>query len=174
MIKNKTLSAATEESVGHAKEFLQSSLKSIEKIAKLQLDSSKKILSETTDAIKEISSAKNPQDFFTRLNQLASKSVESNIANCRDLYKILSEVQANVGKLIENNIHNTQNHVAHAVEDFAKFKPENASASEAFKGWINSSNQAIATMQKVASQVTEFTKQNIKAASSTKKTAAKK
>lgn len=174
MIKNKNLSVAAEKSVNHAREFLHSSLESIEKVAKLQLDSSKKMLDETSAALKEISSAKNPQEFFTHLNQLASKSVESNIVNCRDLYQILSEVQSNIGKLIQNNIHNTQNHVVSAIEDFANYKPENATTSEAFKGWINSSNQAIATMQKVASQVTEFANQNIKEATAAKKTVAKK
>jgi phasin family protein len=174
--KNETLAKATAESVEHAREFLQTSLESIEKVAKLQLDSSKKMLDETSQAIKEISSSGNPQDFFSKLNQLATHSVESNISNCRDLYQILSEVQANIGKVIENNIHHTQHNIATAVEGLSQYKPSNANASEAFKGWINSANHAISTMQKVASQVTEFTNQSIKAATENvaKKTTAKK
>lgn len=172
--KNERLAEAASVSVDNAREFMQTSLESIEKIAKLQLDSSKKMLEETSQAIKEISSAANPQDFFKRLSQLATHSVESNISNCRDLYEILSEVQSNVGKLIENNIQNTQQNIASAVEGLSKYTPSNTKASESVKTWINSANQAISTMQKMAAQVTEFTNQNIKAATAAGATAAKK
>ena len=173
-LKNERLAEAASVSVENAREFMQTSLESIEKVAKLQLDSSKKMLEETSQAIKEISSASNPQDFFSRLSQLATHSVESNITNCRDLYEILSEVQTNVGKLIETNIQHTQQNIATAVEGLSKYNPSNAAASDPVKNWINSANQAISTIQKMATQVTEFTTKNIQAASEAGVAAAKK
>lgn len=176
--KNERLAEAATVSVENAREFMQTSLESIEKVAKLQLDSSKKMLDETSQALKEISSAANPKDFFARLSQLATHSVESNITNCRDLYEIMSEVQTNVSKLIEANIQNTQQNIATAVEGLSKFNPSNANASDSVKSWINSANQAMSTMQQMASQVSEFTNKNIKAATtaaqSVKKATAKK
>ena len=162
--KNENISKSATESVNNAREFLQTSLQGIEKVAKLQLDSSKKILDETSDAIKQIASSKNPEEFFNHLNQLATHSVETNISNCRDLYKILSDVQTNIAKLIENNIHHTQSNMARAAQGFTSYNP--SSASEAFQSWVNNSNQAISTMKKVAAQVTEFTNKNIKTATS--------
>lgn len=172
--KNERLAEAASVSVDNAREFMQNSLESIEKVAKLQLDSSKKMLEETSQAIKEISSAANPKDFFSRLSQLATHSVESNISNCRDLYEIMSEVQTNLGKLIETNIQNTQQNIATAVEGLSKFNPSNANASDSVKNWINSANQAMSNMQKMASQVTEFTNKNIKAATTAATATAKK
>lgn len=163
--KNEHLAEATATTVENAREFLQTSLESLEKVAKLQLDSSKKMLDETSKAIKEILTAANPKDFFSRLSQLATHSAEANISNCRDLYEIMSEAQGNIGKLIETNIHNTQQNIVNAVDGFSKYKPANNQTSDSMKTWINSANQAMTTMQKMAQQVGEFANNSIKTAS---------
>lgn len=172
--KNERLAEVASVSVDNAREFMQTSLESIEKVAKLQLDSSKKMLEETSQAIKEISSAANPKDFFTRLGQLATSSVESNISNCRGLYEIMNEVQTNVSKLIENNIQTTQQNIVTAVEGLSKYNPTGSKASDSVKSWINGTNQAISTMQKMASQVAEYTNKNLKAATDLTVATAKK
>ncbi|MDQ5921355.1 MAG: hypothetical protein QG673_1413 [Pseudomonadota bacterium] len=175
--KNERIAEAASESVEHAKEFLQTSISGIEKIAKLQLDSSKAMLEKTSQALKEMSQATDPKDFFTRISQLATNSVESNICNCKEMYEILSEVQNNVGKLIEHHLHNTQQHIADAVDGLSKYSPaaaHNNGASESIKSWIDNTNQAINTMQNMAHQITDFTTKNIKAATEASVNASKR
>ena len=176
--KNEHLAEAASVNVENAREFMQASLESIEKVAKLQLDASKKMLAETSEAIKEISSANNPKDFFERVNQLATHSVETNIGNCRDLYEVMQEVQSKVSKMIEANIQTSQQNMANAVGGFANFNQANP-ASDSVKNWVNSVNQAVSNMTKMAAQISEFANKNIKAATTAtaaaeKKTAAKK
>lgn len=173
--KNERIAEAASQSVEHAKEFLQTSISGIEKIAKLQLDSSKAMLEKTSQALKEISQATDPKDFFARISQLASNSVETNICNCKEMYEILSEVQNNVGKLIEHHLHNTQQHIADAVDGLSKYNPaHNSGATESIKSWIDNTNQAISTMQNMAHQITDFTTKNIKAATDASVTASKR
>lgn len=172
--KNEHLAEAASLSVENAHEFLQTSLEGIEKIAKLQLDSSKKILEDTSKALQDISRTTDAKDFFTRVGQLANHSIESNICNCKELYEILSEVQVNVSKLIETNLQHTQQNIATAVDGLSKYNTATSGASESVKNWMENANQAVNTMQKVAQQVTEFTTKNIKAASEATINATKK
>ncbi len=176
--KNKQLAEAASVTVENAREFMQTSLESIEKVAKIQLDASKKILSETSIAIKEISSINNPKDFFERVSQLATNSVESNIENCRELYEVMQEVQTKVSKMIESNIQTSQSNMANAVEGLANFNPSNNLASDSVKNWINNVNQAVTNMNKMATQISEFANKNIQnaaaAATNSNRTTTKK
>lgn len=168
-------SEAASQSVDSANEFIKTSLSSFEKITKLNIDASKKLLEETSEALKEFTEIKNPKDLFARVNSLATSSVEQNINNCRDLYEILTETQNKIGKLVEAQIQSAQQNVASAMENLSKFNPSKSNiATESVKNWVNGTNQALETFNKVASQVTEFTNNNIKAATTATANAAKK
>lgn len=178
---NEHLAEAASVTVENARELMQTSLESIEKVAKLQLDASKKMLDEASQAIKEISAANNPKDFFERFSQLASHSVETNIGNCRDLYEVMQDVQTKMSKMIESNIQTSQKNVANAVQGLKdnfnatnSFGSGNNAASESVKNWINSANQAMANMSKMASQMSDLANSNIKAATTASAAAAKK
>lgn len=162
--KNERLTEAASAHIDNTCDFMQASLESIEKVAKLQFEVSKRVLEDASDAVKDMSSATNPKEFFDRLSQLTTQSVESHICTCRDLYDIMAEVQSNVGRIIETNLQTTQQHITSAVEDLAQYSPVNNTASESVKSWLNGANQAMNTMNKMASQVSEFANTNLKAA----------
>ena len=167
MVKNnEQFTQATTKNIDYANEFLKTSIDSIEKLTALQLNASKKILSETTEAIKGITQTNNPKDLFEKINQLATSSVESNICNCRSVYDIMTEVQAKIGKYIENQIQSTQESIVSAVDDLTKFNSaaKSSAASESIKSWLDSTNQAMSAVTKVASQITELANNNINAA----------
>lgn len=166
---------ATAQSIDNARNFMQASLESIEKITRLNLDASRKLLEETSDAIKEISTINNPKDLFDRVNKLATHSVENNLCNCRDLYEIVTETQTKIGKMLESQLQTTQQNVVNAVEGLSHLTPsKSTAASESLKNWVIGANQAMNTMSKVAAQVTEFTNNNIKAATTATANAVKK
>lgn len=177
MIKNnEQFTQATSKNIDYANEFFKTSIESIEKLTALQLNASKKFLNETTDAIKDITQTNNPKDLFEKVNQLATSSVENNISNCRNVYEIMTEVQAKIGKYVENHIQSTQENIVSAVDDLTKFNSvaKSSAASESIKTWLDSTNQAMGAMTKVASQITEYANNNINAATKATQDAVKK
>ncbi|MCE2706135.1 MAG: phasin family protein [Proteobacteria bacterium] len=158
-------SDAANKTVDAAYDFLQTSLESIEKLTKIQLNSSKKILDETSQTMKEISCANNPKDLFEKMNKVASNTAEHNASNCRDAYEVLATTQAQLGKMFETYFQNTQQSVAQAVENFSQFNPSKESfANDTFKNWFSSSNPAFDIFNKMASQATEFAANNMQSA----------
>lgn len=176
---NENITEATVASVEKARELLQTSIESIEKVAKLQLDASRRILDETSDALKQITTVDNPKDFFDKVSQLASHSVENNMGNCRELYEVVQEVQLKISKMIEESIQASQQNVQNAVEGFSNFNPSSFGnthnmANESVKNWMNAANQAMANLQKVAGQMQDSFKAAATATTETAKKATTK
>ncbi len=163
---NERFTEATNNTVDTAYNFLQTSLESIEKLTKIQLESSRKILDETSQSIKDMAGVSNSKDLFDKVNQLATTTVEHNICNCRDAYDVLSNAQSQISKMFETYFQNAQQNMSSVVENFSQFNPTSKGnfASDSLKSWINGTNQAINTLTKMSSQVTEFAKNNVKAA----------
>src|SRR3990167_9603982 len=126
---NEHFAKAANTQIDTASEFMQSSLDSIKKLTKLQLNASKKFLDETSRAIKDITKTNSPKDLFEKVNHLASSSVESNISNCRDVYEIMTEVQSKIGKLFETQIQATQQSMVSAVDGLSKFNPSTSKSN---------------------------------------------
>ena len=156
-------------------DFAQTSLESLEKLTQLQLNNSKKILDETSKAIKEVSALDNPKDMFDKINHLATQAVESNIDNCRNIYEVVSDAQSKFSKMIESHFQQTQAKIVDSVDSFSKFSPLSSSnvVTDSVKTWVNNTNQAMNAMSKVASQVTEFATNNVKVATNSVKKATK-
>jgi phasin family protein len=177
MVKhNEQFTQTTNKSIDYANDFIKTSLEGIEKLTALQLGASKKFLTETTAAIKDITKTNNPKDLFDKVNQLATNSVENNICNCRNVYEILTEVQAKIGKQVESHIQATQENIVSTVDDLTKFNSmaKSSTASESIRTWLDSTNQAMGAMNKVVSQITEYANNNITAATKATEEAVKK
>ena len=172
---NEQFTDATNNTVNAACTFLETSLESIEKLTKLQLETSRKILDETSKSIKDMTCINNPKDLFDKVNQLATNTIESNICSCRDAYEVLSTTQSQIGKMFETYFQTAQQNVSNVVENLSQFNPSKANvASESLKSWVNGTNQALNAFSKISSQVSEFTNNNIKAATTATANAVKK
>lgn len=167
MIKNnEQFTSTANKNIDNINEFLKFSLKSLEKLTSLQLNASKKLLSETTDTVKGIAQTNNPKDLFEKVNQLATNSVESNMVNCREVFDIMAEVQAEAGKYIENQIQSAQDNLVNVVDDLTKFNSvaKSSAASESIKTWLDSTNQAMSTVTKFAQQISDYTNSSLNTA----------
>ncbi|MCX8515245.1 MAG: phasin family protein [Burkholderiales bacterium] len=156
---NQNFVDATTETVDNLREFMQSSLASLEKISKFQIDSSKKILDETTQAVKEISSTANFNDFVNKFSKFAGESVQNNVTNCRDLYELITETQNNLSKLIEANVHASKKNLNNVMKDMP-----NANIPDSMKNWVANASQAFANVQKMAEEFNASAKNNFSAA----------
>ena len=172
---NEQFTEATHNTVNVACGVFQTSLESIEKLTKIQLESSKKILDEASQTIKDISYATNPKDLFDKVNQLATNTVESNICNCRDAYEIFADTQSKLGQLFETYFQTAQQNVSNTVDAIAQFNPAKGNfATDSLKTFVANTTQAFDAFNKASSQVAEFANSNIQAAVATTAKAVKK
>ena len=148
---------ATDESIETTREVLKTSLASIERLTKINLDASKKFLQETTKALKEISSIKNPKDLLEKVNQLATHTVESNMSSCRDVYDVINETQTKIRKMLESHIQIAQKNMTSAAENFSKLNPAATStfSADAIKKWMDNANQTMDTLRKIATNTSD-------------------
>ena len=173
--KNEKITAETQKAIDTAMDLVTTSIHSVEKLTHLQLETSRQIMEETSNAIKELATVKDPKEMMARVNAMATQTVEKNIASARDIYDIVNEVQAKMNKITEENVQNLQQAALTSVEGMAKHNPQGAKvATDALNTWISTSNQAIAAMNKVASQVTEFANSNLNSATAATVAAVKK
>jgi phasin family protein len=173
--KNEQIAVETQKAIDTAMDLVSASISSVEKLTHIQLEASRQILEETSKAIKDLANVSDPKEMFTRINQMATHAVEKNLASARDVYEVVNEVQSKISKVAEESMHNMQQAAISSVEGTSQFNPNGSTfASDALKGWINNANQALAAMNKVAAQVSEFTNSNISAATKATVDAAKK
>lgn len=175
MIKNEQITAETQKAIDTAMELVTTSIHSVEKLTHIQLETSRQIMEETSKAIKELAGVTDPKEMFSRVNAMATQAVEKNLASARDVYDIVSEVQSKINKVAEESVQNLQQAALTSVDGLSQYNPSGAkAATDSLKTWINSANQALSAMNKVAAQVTEFTNSNINAATTATVNAAKK
>ena len=166
--KNEQLAAETQKAIDTAMELVSSSIHSVEKLTHIQLETSRQILEETSQAVKELANVTDAKEIFARVNKIATHAVEKNIASAKNVYEIVSEVQAKISKATEDRVQSLQQAALTSLEGVSQINP---AASDALKTWINSANQALSTMNKVATQVTELANSNFAAATTKAATA---
>ncbi|MCC2625752.1 MAG: hypothetical protein K0R14_1625 [Burkholderiales bacterium] len=176
MNTNTQFAQASEESMTTAREVLKTSLASMEKLTKINLDASKKFLEETTHALKEMSSITNPNELLKKVNQLATNTVENNISNCRNVFDIITETQNKISKMFESGMHTAQKNIADATEKLSKINPAAKSTfgTDAMQKWINSTNQAMETLNKMADSISKFANNAVNSAAKTASNTPKK
>ena len=157
----------------------QISLDSTERLVKLNFELSKQSLEENVKLTRELGSLKTPQDALTRLNKLATQNLEQAVANSRSVYDIVSETQAELGKIAESNFNELNKSVISNIDLLSKNAPAGSeTAVNALKSGIAAGAAAINSMTKAAQQVAEFADSSVKAANSATvdamKTAAKR
>jgi phasin family protein len=157
----------------------QISLDSTERLVKLNFELSKQSLEENVKLTRELSSLKTPQEALTRLNRLATQNLEQAVANSRSVYDIVSETQAELGKIAESNFNELNKSVISNIDLLSKNAPAGSeTAVNALKSGIAAGAAAINSMTKAAQQVAEFADSSVKAANSATvdavKTAAKR
>lgn len=162
---NEQAKVETQKAIDKAMELITASIHSIEKLTHIHLETSRQILEDSTKALKDLAHVSDAKEIAAKVSEMAASTVEKNIASARDVYEVINEVSAKVGKLAEENVQAVQQAALNSVDGLAKYNPTSAQAvSEAVKSWMNNANQAMAAVSKVTSQVTEFASNNLNSA----------
>ncbi|WP_174874329.1 phasin family protein [Vogesella oryzae] len=145
----------------------QISLDSTEKFAKLSLELSKQSLEDNVKLARELGDVKEPQQAVSSLNQLAARNLEQAVANSRNVYDIVSQTQAELGKLAEENFNELNKSVIGNLEALTKNAPAGSETLvNTLKSGLAASTAALHTLTKAGQQVVEFADSSVKAATS--------
>lgn len=146
--------------------FAQISLDSTERLVKLGLELSKQSLEDNVKAARELSHVSDPQEVFTRVNQLASNSVEKAVANSRNVYDIVSQAQTQITHLAEENVGEFNKALISSIESIAKNNPVGGSeiAVNTVKTTIAAAAAAVNSFTKAAQQAAELVDSSVKTA----------
>lgn len=137
----------------------------IEKIVDLNLTAAKANLEESSNAAKQLLSAKDPQEFFSLTAAQAQPAAEKAIAYGRHLAAIASGTQAEFSKAAESQIAETNRKVLSLVEEVSKNAPagsENAVAM--IKSVIGNANAGYEQLTKTSKQAVEAIETNLASA----------
>ncbi|WP_293762123.1 phasin family protein [uncultured Aquitalea sp.] len=145
----------------------QISLDSAERLVKLNLEASKQTLEENVKIAKALAESSDPQQALSQLNKLTTQSIDTAVANSRNVYEIVSSAQTELSKLAEDNLGNFNKGLITALEGAAKNAPAGSDAAlNAVKTSLAAAAAAVNSFSKAAQQVAEFTDSSVKAATS--------
>jgi phasin family protein len=160
------LSAATksqiESQIAMFNTLAAKAFESMEKVIELNVNATKASIEESNATVKQLLSAKDPQEFFALSAAQAQPNTEKALAYSRHLASIASSTQAEFTKAAETQIAENNRKVSALVDELAKSAPagsENAVA--AFKAVIGNANAGYEQFSKSTKQAVETIEANM-------------
>ncbi|MEN9629990.1 MAG: granule-associated protein [Pseudomonadota bacterium] len=140
----------------------------VEKLVELNLQVAKTALGEAAESTKAALSVKDAQELVALQASLLQPSAEKAAAYSRHLYDILAGTQAEVTKVAEATIADTQKKVLAAVDTAVKNAPAGTeNAVSLVKSAVAAANNAYESVHKAAKQAAEVAESNFQAMTTT-------
>jgi phasin family protein len=133
-------------------------------LAKLQLDSAKAAMQETTGNTKALFAVSEPQEFMTLRSQIAEAQIKSAISVARNVYDIAMQTQAEFAKFAEQRYAEFNQTMVAALDQASKSAPGADVAIAGIKSTLAATTAAIDSMTKAAKQMGSLADANFKAA----------
>jgi phasin family protein len=136
----------------------------VEKLVELNLQVAKTALGELAETTKAALSVKDAQELLALQASLLQPTAEKATAYSRHVYDIFAGAGAEVGKVAEATLVDTQNKVMAAVDTAAKNAPAGSeNAVSLVKSAIAAANNAYESVHKAAKQAAELAETNFQA-----------
>lgn len=160
------LSSVTKENlaahIAMISELTAKTFESVEKIVDLNMNIARNSLEESTDATKQLLSAKDPQEFFTLTTAQGKINAEKTFAYGRRLVNIASTTQAEFQKMAEKQVAETNRKVLFLIEEATKNAPAGGENMVAMiKSAIGNANAGYEQLTKTTKQVVNTFDSNI-------------
>ena len=140
----------------------------VEKLVELNLQVARTALSEVAESTKAALSVKDAQELVALQTSLLQPSAEKAAAYSRHLYDILAGTQAEVAKVAEATIADTQKKVLAAVDTAVKNAPAGTENAVALvKSAVAAANNAYESVHKAAKQAADVAESNFQAMTTT-------
>ncbi|TSE20948.1 phasin: phasin family protein [Tepidimonas alkaliphilus] len=140
----------------------------VEKLAELNLQTAKTLLSETAEHTQTALAVKDMQDLVALHNAMLQPMGERVAAYHRQMYDIASGVQAEWAKVLEAQAQETHKQFLAALDGLVKNAPQGAEpAVAAMKQAVSTAAAAMESVQKAVKQAAELADANLKAVANT-------
>ncbi|MDH4114318.1 MAG: phasin family protein [Burkholderiaceae bacterium] len=138
-----------------------------ERLMELNLAAAKATLEESVEKTQALLSAKDVQEFFALTSGNAQPTLEKAVSYSRTVYGITNGANAEVSRIIEAQIAESNKKVAQLIDFAAKNAPAGSEpAVTAFKSAVAAANTAYDTFAKATKQAVEMAESNVAAATS--------
>ena len=136
-----------------------------EKLVDLNLKAMKATLDEVSEKSQQVASVKDAQEAVAMTSSLVQPNAEKAMAYSKHVYDIMTSVQADLTKLGEAQLADTQKHMQEVIEQLAKNAPAGSESAVAMlKNGLVQANTAFDSMTKAAKQAAEVAEKNLAAA----------
>ncbi len=145
-----------------ASRFAGVALEGAERILDLQLKAAKTAFADTVESAKALAEVKDLQQFAALKDNLAQPSMEKAAAYAKSVYDVTAATQAEIGKLVEEQVSEFNKQVVEALDKMVKNAPAGSEIGiAAFKSGIAAVNASYDNLSKVAKQLAETTQSNL-------------
>ena len=140
----------------------------VEKLVALNLQVAKTSLAEAAETAQAALSVKDAQEYFALQASLMQPSAEKAAAYSRHLYEIVAGTQAEVGRVAEATVADSQKKVLALVDNAVKNAPAGSENAVALvKSAVAAANNAYESVSKAAKQAGEVAEANFQAMTAT-------
>jgi phasin family protein len=139
-----------------------------EKLVDLNLKVMKATMDEVSQKAQQAMGVKDAQEAVAMSSSLVQPTAEKAVAYSKHVYDIIASVQADLAKMTEGQMADSQKSLADMVEQFSRNAPSGAEGTVAMlKSSLAQANAAYDSMTKAAKQAAEVAEKNLHAATNT-------
>lgn len=147
-----------------AMKFAGIALQGAERILDLQLKAAKSAFTDSVENAKAIAAVKDLQQLAALKESLTQPSIEKATAYAKSVYDVTATTQAEIGKLVEEQVSEFNRQVVTTLDKLVKTAPAGSEVGiAALKSGIAAVNSAYDNLSKVAKQFAEATQSNVEA-----------
>jgi len=143
----------------------QSLIAAAEKLASLNVAAVRSAIDSATGAAQSLSDIRDPTDLFALSGASAQPALERLVKYSREVVGIANGVSAEIGKVVEQQISDSNRRMADLLEFVAKSAPAGSEQAVALlRSAVAAGNTAFDTVSKVSRQTTDWAQANFAAA----------
>lgn len=147
-----------------AMSYARASLASAEQLLRLNLETARATLEQATRATRDLMSVSDPQAFMTLRTKHAQDGLQQAATYAQSVYAIVSQAQAQLGKLFEEQIARASKDVASGAETIGTGVPGAELQSAALKSTLAATSAMMDSLNQASRQFAELSDRTMKAA----------
>ena len=144
--------------------YAQTSLASAEQLLKLNLDAARNALEQAGKNTRELLSISDPQELLQLRSKIAQANMQQTATYAQNIYEIVSQSQALLTKLGEEQHSRLNQQATAGAEQLAKGAPGAEVAAAAVKSTLAATNAMMDNLNRATRQFAELSESRIKAA----------
>ena len=144
--------------------YAQASIASAEQLLKLNLDAARNALEQAGKNTQELLAISDPQELVELRSKIAQANLQQTASYAQNIYEIVSQSQALLTKLGEEQYSRLNQEAAAGAEQLSKGAPGADVAAATVKSTLAASNAMMDNLNRATKQFAELSEANIKAA----------